>query len=343
MDPPSHPRTRSQAAAGRTSQPTNPAVPSTTPAPPATGTAVPSSSGAVVPGSAVTSGGGNPIQPVGVSFNVGGMTTVINDLKLTEKFYGESVQEFFTVEAFLEAVSDFFTLKRINDDAEKLVYANRCFPRDSPAGIWFTTNRRASKFSTYADFERLFRARFALSNADKDRLLHTVQTFKQHDSDSVIQYHSKFVKLVSHLDSINRSLPDFQIVALFVKGLRADIRLSFATSAARAPVNTLEEARELACALERALRVPGKQPQPPHQLNGMQVPDDGEDSPDYCWYCKKAGHKATDCAKIKRKIASGLWRGAPPGSRPQAPPDVSQQILPDPSSPTADSPSPTAE
>jgi hypothetical protein len=121
MNSPRHPRTRSQAAAGRSSQPTNPAVPSTAPAPPASGTTAPSSSGVTVPGGAVTSSGGNPIQPVGDSFNVGGaMTTIIHDVKLTEKLIGEWLHEFLTVDAFLEAVGDVFTLKRIADDAESL-------------------------------------------------------------------------------------------------------------------------------------------------------------------------------------------------------------------------------
>jgi hypothetical protein len=44
------------------------------------------------------------------------MTTVINDLKLTEKFVGESFHDFLTVDAFLEAVADFFTLKHITAD-----------------------------------------------------------------------------------------------------------------------------------------------------------------------------------------------------------------------------------
>jgi Ty3 transposon capsid-like protein len=341
MDPPSPRRTRSQTAAGRAPLPTNPVNPPAGPTPPSTGTTAPSWSGAAGPASGVpvsgTSGGVNPTGSVGVSFNVRGMTTVINDLKLTEKFVGESFHDFLTVDAFLEAVADFFTLKHITADVEKLVYVSRCFPCDSPAGIWFTTNRRASNFRTYTDFETLFRARFALTTADKDRLLQSVQSFTQRGQDSVTQFHAKFVKLTSQLASINRSLPDFEIVALFVKGLRADIRLPFATSAARNPVTTLDEARELACSLERALRIHGYQPPPPpHRLNGMQVPDDGENVPEHCWYCRKPGHNAADCWKIKRKIASGMWKGDPPGATPRAYPGESQQIDPDSSSPTAE-------
>lgn len=202
------------------------------------------------------------------------------------------------VTSFLMALQDYFVVHRVPAH-EQVSYLSTCFPYQSNAGIWWRTARTA--VSTFSDFERVFKARFALDVANKAAYTARLFKYRQRERDTVDQWFSELSKTASVLAALNEPVADATLLNLFVQGLKPHLQQRVRDTELIKPEYTIADALMIARHAEAANGKARKHASKdaPERLNAMSR---------VCGYCKRPGHSWDNCRAIAKRKADGTWR-----------------------------------
>lgn len=201
----------------------------------------------------------------------------------------------------------YVTKHNIVDEMDKIVLGYKAFPPKSYALRWFE-HLDITSFPTFDDFVRVFRLRFEMQEADRDKLLIREQRLRQREQDDVNDYVTVLHECWDALEGFGIIFTEEQKVTKFYINLQPDIKDFVVSQRVSNPNLGLNELIRHARQFENA-HAKGKRSKEFVRFRQMNVPTTRNAV--FCHFCRKAGHVWDDCPRIAYLKKQGKWKDRP--------------------------------